>query len=198
MMPLSGCVRLRRLARDGRGVAAVEFALVSVPVVLMLLTLIDLGFRSYLSSQLQGTMDQAARRVTVGGVTTTSITNFVTDRMKRILPGAQVQVVPKSYDDFSQVAKPEPITTDKAPIGTYNAGDCFTDLNGNGIWDSDGGSAGNGGGDDIVYYVATVTYPALMPLRGFLGWPSTETVSATMMMRNQPYSAQPQPVTVCT
>lgn len=191
-------IRLRRLARDRKGVAAIEFALVSVPVVLMLLTLIDLGFRAYLSSQLQGTMDQAARKVTVGGVTTTTITNFVTDRIRRILPGATVQVVPKSYDDFSDVAKPEPITTDTAPIGTYNAGDCFTDLNNNGIWDSDGGSAGNGSGDDIVYYVATVSYPALMPLRRFLGWPTTETVTATMMMRNQPYSAQSQPVTVCT
>ncbi|PZU09205.1 TadE/TadG family type IV pilus assembly protein [Sphingomonas sp.] len=189
---------LRRLAGDRKGLAAVEFGLVSVPVILMLLTLVDLGFRSYIASQLQGTMDQAARKVTIGGVSTSTVSSFVTDRIKRILPGATVLVVPKSYDDFSDVGKPEPITTDTAPLGSYNTGDCFLDLNGNGVWDNDGGTAGNGTGDDIVYYVATVTYPTLMPLGRFLGWGSTETVTATMMMRNQPYAAQPQPATVCT
>lgn len=189
--------RLWRLARDRRGVAAVEFALVSVPLIVMLLALVDLGFRSYIASQLQGTLDQAARRVTIGGVSTTTVKTFVTERIRRILPGADVDVVPKSYDDFSDVGKPEPITTDTAPYGTYNAGDCFLDLNSNGRWDSDGGTSGNGTGDDIVYYVATVRYPALMPLRNFLGWSATERVSATMMMRNQPYAGQPQPTTVC-
>jgi Flp pilus assembly protein TadG len=169
-----------------------------VPLIVMLLGLVDLGFRSYIASQLQGTMDQAARKVTIGGVSTTTVTNFVSDRIRRILPGATVVVVPKSYDDFSDVGKPEPITTDTAPLGVYNAGDCFTDLNANGVWDSDGGQSGNGGGDDIVYYTATVSYPALMPLRKLLGWSATETVSATMMMRNQPYAAQPQPATICT
>lgn len=190
--------RVRGLVRDSRGAAAVEFGLVTVPLIIMLLALVDLGFRSYISSQLQGTMDQAARKVTIGGVSTTTVTNFVSDRIRRILPGATVVVVPKSYDDFSDVEKPEPITTDTAPIGTYNPGDCFTDLNGNGVWNSDGGQSGNGGGDDIVYYTATVSYPALMPLRKLLGWSATETVTATMMMRNQPYAAQPQPATICT
>ncbi|MDO6414678.1 pilus assembly protein [Sphingomonas sp. BIUV-7] len=193
-----GRLRVRRLAGDRTGLAAVEFGLVCVPVIIMLLTLVDLGFRSYIAAQLQGTMDQAARRVTIGGVSTSTVTTFVSDRVHRILPGASVNVVPKSYDDFSDVGKPEPITTDTAPLGTYNAGDCFLDLNGNGAWDSDGGQTGNGTGDDIVYYVATVTYPALMPLRRFLGWSNTETVTATMMMRNQPYSGQAQPVTICT
>jgi Flp pilus assembly protein TadG len=190
--------RIRRLVRDHRGAAAVEFGLVTVPLIVMLLGLVDLGFRSYIASQLQGTMDQAARKVTIGGVSTTTVSNFVSDRIRRILPGATVVVVPKSYDDFSDVGKPEPITTDTAPLGVYNQGDCFTDLNGNGVWDSDGGQSGNGGGDDIVYYTATVSYPALMPLRKLLGWSATETVSATMMMRNQPYAAQPQPATICT
>jgi Flp pilus assembly protein TadG len=190
--------RIRGLVRDRRGAAAVEFGLVTVPLIIMLLALVDLGFRSYISSQLQGTMDQAARKVTIGGVSTTTVSSFVSDRIRRILPGATVVVVPKSYDDFSDVGKPEPITTDTAPIGTYNPGDCFADLNGNGVWDSDGGQSGNGGGDDIVYYTATVSYPALMPLRKLLGWSATETVAATMMMRNQPYAAQPQPATICT
>lgn len=192
-------MRLRtRLAADRRGLAAVEFGLIAVPLVTMLLTLVDLGFRSYIAAQLQGTLDQAARQVTIGGVSTGTIATFVTTRIRRILPGATVTVTPKSYDDFSGVGKPEPITTDTAPLGVYNAGDCFLDLNGNGVWDADGGQSGNGGGDDIVYYTATASYPAIMPLRGLLGWPATEQVTATMMMRNQPYAAQPAALTKCT
>jgi Flp pilus assembly protein TadG len=189
---------MRRLARDEGGITLVEFALVSPVLLMMMLALIDLGFRSYVSMQLQGTLDQAARKVTVGSVTTSSINSFVQQRMTAIIRTATVTVAEKNYDTFSHVGKPEPITTDTAPIGTYNKGDCFLDINGNGTWDSDSAESGTGSGDDVVYYTATVTFPALMPLGRLLGWPSTETVSATMMMRNQPYAAQAQPATVCT
>ena len=189
---------MRRLKQDARGGTLVEFALVSPVLLLMLMALIDMGFRSYVSMQLQGTLDQAARKVTVGGVSTSTISTFVQQRMTAIIRTASVTVTPKNYDDFSNVGKPEPITTDTAPVGTYNKGDCFQDLNGNGVWDSDAGGSGTGSGDDVVYYTAVVTFPALMPLGKLLGWPSTETVSATMMMRNQPYAAQPMPATVCT
>lgn len=188
----------RRLRRDERGVTLVEFGLVSPVLILMLMALIDLGFRSYVGMQLQGTLDQAARKVTVGSVSASTVNSFVQQRMTAIIRTATVAVTEKNYDNFSRVGKPEPITTDIAPIGTYNKGDCFLDLNGNGTWDSDSGASGSGGGDDIVYYTATVSFPALMPLGRLLGWPTTETVSATMMMRNQPYSAQATPPTVCS
>lgn len=184
--------------RNNQGATAVEFALVAPVLFLVMFVLVDLGFRQYLASQLQGSMDQAARSVTVGGVNASTVTNFVRQRVRRILPNATVNVTTKSYDDFSDVGKPEPIVTDTAPLGVFNTGDCFTDLNGNGVWDSDSGATGTGTSDDIVYYSAVVTYPAIMPLGRMLGWPGTETVTASMMMRNQPYATQAQPVVKCT
>ena len=59
------------------------------------------------------------------------------------------------------------------------------------------GTGGTGGGDDIVFYTATATYPEIMPVSALLGWSSTTTLTANMMMRNQPYAAQAQPKTVC-
>jgi len=165
---------------------------------MLTLGLIDLGFRQYMASMLQGAMDQAARQVTIGGASTSTISTFVNNRMKLVLPSSQVQVTPKSYYDFSNVGKPEPITTDTAPLGVFNTGDCFQDLNGNNVWDSDAGASGFGGGDDIVYYTATATYPALVPVGKLFGWSTNETVTATMMMRNQPYAAQRQPLIKCT
>lgn len=188
----------RRLTRVERGATASEFALVAPLLLMLMLGLLDLGFRQYIAAQLQGSLDQAARTVTVGGVSASTVSDFVTTRIHRILPGATVSVTTKNYGDFASVGKPEPITTDTAPLGSYNTGDCFLDENGNGVWDSDSGGSGAGGSDDIVYYSAVVTYPALLPLGRLLGWPSTETVKGSMMMRNQPYASQPQPVTKCT
>jgi Flp pilus assembly pilin Flp len=189
----------RRLASDARGAAAVEYALIMVPLVALLLGLIDLGFRAYVGVVLQGGLNAAARQVTVSNTTTAAqITTLIRTRIKKVLPFANVVVSQSSYDNFSHVGKPEPITTDTAPIGTYNTGDCFLDINGNGVWNADAGTSGTGSSDDIVYYTATVTYTALVPVRALFGTSSTETVAATALFKNQPYASQVEPATVCT
>lgn len=170
-----------------------------MPFIIMMMAMLDLGFREYVSVQLAGALDQSARQVTVGTATTVaSIKTTVTAQIRTILPSATVKVVPSSYDTFSNVGKPEPITTDTAPKGVYNTGDCFQDLNGNGVWDADSGLGGTGGSDDIVYYTATVTYPEILPMRKLLGWPATETVTGTTMMKNQPYASQADPAVICS
>jgi Flp pilus assembly protein TadG len=190
---------LQRLRQDQRGATMVEFAIVATPMVIMMMGMFDLGFREYMSIQLQAALDQSARQVTIGTTTTiATIKASVTKQVQTILPGATVAIVTSSYDTFSYVGKPEPLTTDIAPIGTYNAGDCFSDLNGNGTWNADSGLSGTGGSDDIVYYTATVTYPQLLPMKQLLGWAATETVTGTTMMKNQPYASQPDPATICT
>lgn len=189
---------LRRLVGNARGIAIVEFAIVATPLFIVLLSLVDLGFRQYMQTQLEGTLEQASRKVTIGGVTPATIQTFVTNRMRLILPGTTVTVVPKAYDDFDDVGKPEPITTDTAPLGIYNTGDCFLDLNVNGRWDADSSASGNGSGDDVIYYTATATFPALLPLTRWLGFGSNRVVVSTIAVRNQPFAAQAQPTTVCT
>ncbi len=189
--------RLRRIGGDARAVTTVEFAIVAMPMMLAFLGVVDLGFRQYMGSMLQGVMDQAARRVTVGGVTEASINTFVNTQMRRVLPGSNTVVLPQSYGAFGRVKKAEPITTDVNGNGTVDPGDCFTDLNNNGRRDLDGGAGGYGTGDDIVYYTATSSYPAIMPMRSLIGWADRSEVSATIMVRNQPFAGQAQPATVC-
>lgn len=190
---------LRRLLGEARGATIVEFAIITIPLTVMMCGLFDLGYRQYVAVQLQDALDQAARQVTVGtGTTTAKINQIVTAKIRPVANNATVTVAPVSYDSFAHVGKPEPITTDTAPLGKYNAGDCFLDINGNGVWDADAGETGTGGSDDIVVYTATVTYPAIMPMYGLLGWSKTETVSSTTMMKNQPYASQPEPATICS
>jgi Flp pilus assembly protein TadG len=190
---------LRSVRQDERGATLVEFAIIAAPMLIMMMGMFDLCFREYIGIQLQAALDQSARQVTVGTSTSViTIKSAVTKQVQTILPGATVAIVASSYDAFSHVGKPEPITTDTAPLGSYNKGDCFSDLNGNGFWDADSGLSGTGGSDDIVYYTATVTYPQLLPMKQLLGWAATETVTGTTMMKNQPYASQADPATICT
>lgn len=190
---------LRSLRADRRGATLVEFGIIAVPMIVMMMAMFDLGFRAYIGIQLSGALDQAARQVTVGTTATVAnITSAVRTQVRTILPSATVTVVPSSYNSFVSVGKPEPITTDTAPLGRYNKGDCFQDINGNGLWDADAGLSGTGGSDDIVYYTATVTFPEILPMRKLLGWSATETVTGTTMMKNQPYASQADPVIVCS
>jgi hypothetical protein len=51
-----------------------------------------------------------------------------------------------------------------------------------------------------VVYTAAVTYPHLFPLTVWLGWSARVTISATTILKNQPYTAQQLTTiaTVCT
>lgn len=187
---------LRRL-RDARGVTLVEFALIAPSLCMTLLAFTDFGYRSYVDSVLQGALLQAARSATVGDKTGAQIDQQVNDSLKAFSSGATVTIVKKSYEDFSGVKKPEKITEDTAPIGTYNKGDCFEDANGNGTYDLDQGKGGLGGAEDIVDYEVSITFPRLVPMGGFLGLDNTQTISGSTVLRNQPYAARSSSAIVC-
>lgn len=188
---------LRRLRRDRRGVTAIEFGILIGPLMLIMLATLDLGHRMYVSAVMQGAILEAVRVASIGDKTETQVDQVVKDRMVSLMRADRLSFVRKSYYQFSNVNAAEPLTSDKNGNGSYDAGDCFTDVNGNGNYDTDAAKTGLGGGDDIFYYQVTATYPRLVPLGRMLGWSDTETVQATTMMRNQPYSGQNPPATVC-
>ena len=64
------------------------------------------------------------------------------------------------------------------------------DANENGVWDSDGGSDGQGGAKDIVIIKFTVSYPRLFPLAPMLGWPANVELESNSILANQPYGEQ--------
>jgi hypothetical protein len=183
------------IRRDARGVTVVEFALISPILCMMLLGMLDIGQRMYMASVVQGTLFRAARKATVGDQTAAQIDTFVTDQLKEFSKNATITITKKSYSDFTGVKQLEKITSDTAPVGTYNAGtalvpaDCYEDTNSD--WKRDDkGETGLGDSDDIVYYAVKVDFPRIVPLGKFLGWSNTETVQANTVLRNQPYGAQ--------
>ena len=188
------------LRSDRRGAVLVEFAILAPVMMVMLMGLFDLLYQVYTQSILNGELQKAARDSGIegGAASTSTIDAKVQTMVMKIAPGATFTSTRKSYDSFSEVA-PEPFT-DTNGNGVRDPGECFTDENGNGTWDQDPGAAGQGGASAVTVYTMTATYPRLFPVAGLFGWPTTQTVSATTLLKNQPYATQTTTanVTVCT
>ncbi|WP_240047401.1 TadE/TadG family type IV pilus assembly protein [Sphingomonas panacisoli] len=191
---------LRSLSRNSRGVTAIEFGIVAPVMMLLLMGLSDLAYQIYAQSILNGALQKAGRDATIQGAAnnTTDIDNKVKTMVKKIAANATFVVTRKNYDSFS-VIKPEPFI-DNNSNGVRNPGECYTDINGNGQWDQDPGDDGQGGANDVTLYTMTVTYPRLFPVAGLFGWPSTQTISASTLLKNQPYASQTvvTPKQICT
>jgi len=188
------------LRSDRRGAVLAEFAILAPVMMVMLMGLFDLLYQVYTQSILNGELQKAARDSGIegGAASTSTIDAKVQTMVRKIAPGATFTSTRKSYDSFSEVA-PEPFT-DTNGNGVRDPGECFTDENGNGTWDQDPGAAGQGGASAVTVYTMTATYPRLFPVAGLFGWPTTQTVSATTLLKNQPYATQTTTanVTVCT
>lgn len=180
---------VRRVRQDRRGATVVEFALVLPALCLVILGLLDLGYRSYVASAVQGALFEAARLATVGNVTGDQLDTQIRSRLRPFAAPDDVVITKKSYYDFTKVKKPEVITNDTIPIGEYNDTDCFRDSNGNGRYDLDRGKSGLGGSDDIVHYEIALTYDRFVPI-SMLGGEERVTIRSGTSLRNQPFASR--------
>jgi len=190
---------LRALRGDAGGATIVEFALILPVMCGLLVGVTDLGYRSYVSSIVQGSLHEAARMGTVGGGSTDTIAAHVRTRLRDFSRNATVTVTTRSYTDFTGVRIPETITQDTVPLGQYNPGDCYQDFNGNGQYDLDRGRTGMGGSEDVVFFEVRMVYPRIVPVGSFFGWSDNVTIDQNTVLRNQPYAARNTSVaTRCT
>ncbi len=200
---------IRRLGRDQRGATIVEFAVIAMPMCVLLMGGLELGYNSYVRSTLQGALHDAARVAAVenpilaseGDTVEEQVANMIKDTVAHVAPNAVVDVDQKSYFEFSSIGEPEKLMTDNNGNGKYDASDedCFEDANGNGTFDPDSGKSGtNGGADDVVLYTAKVSAPRILPLDRLVPGVS-EKVEYTLRaaVRNQPYGQQPTAPVIC-
>jgi len=199
-------ITIRKLARDNRGIAAVEFGIIVVPLMIVLLGALDLGYQSYVRAQLQGVLNDVARTATVespdfsgysGASTEEQIENAIEERVNNIARNATYTIEQSSFYEFSGVGDAEKLLTDFNDNGQYDTGDCFEDINNNGTFDLDAGDSGQGGADDVVYYDVTMTMPRIVPVASLIGLSNTYTINARAAVRNQPFADQAIPPTVC-
>lgn len=136
-------------------------------VVLSLLSLgaIEQDHRRQVAAVLDGALEEAIRMAEVDNMPMVAIESRVIRMVHGFAPGATITARLGNVDG---VRRPERIITDTAPLGRYNADDCFQDANGNGHFDPDQGRLG--GAEDIVRLEVTVRYPSSTPLGAIPGW----------------------------
>lgn len=177
--------------RDVRGVAALEFALIAPVLLVLMMGLCELGYQAYVQAVVTGAVQKAGRDNTVQGATFATIDAAVLAQIRAAVPHAAFTSgypLRRNYAQFGDI-EPEPFT-DTNGNGVRDAGECFTDMNANGTWDADSGATGEGGANDVAVYTVSIVYPHLMPINHWMGWGTGLTLTATTILKNQPYASQ--------
>jgi Flp pilus assembly protein TadG len=192
---------LTRLRRDTRGATIIEFAMVSPVMCLLIVGGLDIAHTLYVGAVLQGAVQKASRDATLeSGLDTTvqaRLDHSVRNQVEALAGNATITIKRNYFSDFKDAAANqfEPFTdtngngTCDGPAGS-TPGEPYEDTNNNQRWDRTGGNEGQGGAQDAVAYTVTMSYPRLFPVYGFIGGSDTTSVSATTILRNQPYADQ--------
>lgn len=180
---------LARVLGEERATAAMEFALTAPLFLLVLMGIFDFSMQLYAKSVLSGAVNRAARDAALEGnnASQAAIDANVTTNVKSVFRNATMTYTRLAYDSFSGVNTPEPMTDGNAN-GVRDAGECFTDINGNGSWDTNQGKSGQGGGDEVVLYSAQMRMTRLFPAWKMLGQSQIATINASTVLRNQPFN----------
>lgn len=182
---------LRRLRRERRGAALIEFAFLGPVFLLLLMGIFDYGWQLYARQVLQGAVAEAARGATLetNMESQSALDERVAATVRQVFGGADISFSRKTYDSFEEVGNPEPFRDSMLPLNdAYDEGECFEDINGNGKWDADRGRDGNGGADDVVLYTVSMEFRRVLPVWRMLGESQHKTLTATTVLRNQPFN----------
>lgn len=199
---------LRTVKRDEQGATIVEFGFIALPMVLLLLGGLEMAYQAYARTVLQGALNDAARRAAVENPTFTvegstieeKVENEIKNQVGIVAVNSTITVDMESYFDFSSIGNPEKLMTDNNGNGKYDAedNDCWEDLNGNEQYDTDAGTTGRGGSNDVVFYTANISMPELFPVSKFIGTDPTVDMTLKAAIRNQPYGTQATPAVLCS
>jgi Flp pilus assembly protein TadG len=178
------------------GVSILEFALIAPLVMAMMLGTLDIGHSLFVRATLDGAVQDAARSSSLEGATSLTQQDLIDERVTSIVrelaPDAKVTVSRRYYKTFSTAALARAEVVNEQSPGNLKCdrGESFMDANGNGVWDADGGSDGQGGAKDIVIITFKVSYPRIFPLAAMLGWSANVEMQSDSILANQPYGDQ--------
>ena len=180
-------IPFKRLARDARGAAIVEFALVAPTTILLMMGVFELGHTMYVQSIVNGAMQEAGRDSTIENAQLSAIEDKARNRIGTISPNAEISFKRAFHSSYALIDRYEPFN-DLDGDGRCNNGDPFEDLNGNGIRDRARGQDGQGDARDVVVFQVDVVYKRMFPMPSLSGWSETNTVTGRTLLRNQPFN----------
>lgn len=195
--PLLPSAPLRRLARCRRGATIAEFAIVLPIFILMLMFLFDTGYYIFANSVLGGEVNAVGRNSTLETATDANRTQLDQEleaQVKRLVRNGQMSFKRTAYKSYGRAQAKAESYNDANSNGACDNGESFDDANRNGVRDLDSGQDNGGGARDVVIYTATLTYDRIFPIATLLGWSKNVTMSASTILRNQPFDKQAEPL----
>ena len=174
MRPHSQVWQLNRFHTDPGGAAAVEFALVVLPLVMLIFAILELALVFWLSALMDDALNTAARKIKTGQVTAsteaaaTAFKSVICDEVKLLASDCTTN-----------------LAVDVRTFATLNAIDSSPPMI-NGVVDPAAMTFVPGGPSDVVLVRAYYRWPIFTPgLTMAMG--STRLITATTTFRNEPY-----------
>ena len=184
-----------KLRRNNDGSAAIEFSFTAPLLIMTIVAIMEFSMILFLNASLEGSLRDAARFGSTGyqpaGVNREDvIIQKIQSATLGLVPIDASHVTALAYTDFSEVGQPEPWIDDNPANGSYDVGEAYTDVNGNGQWDADMGTPGLGGACDVVVYRVHTEWRLLLGLlASTIGNPIS--LDASTAVRNEPYGNAP-------
>lgn len=182
----------RGLAADTSGATLPEFGFVAPVFILMLMGVLDMAHTQYTDSLIHGTMQRAARDLTLenAGSRQSDIDARVRAQIEKVVPAnAEITFEKLSHFDFSDIGVPEEVLGGNNDL-RCDPGERYVDDNDNGQFDQDRGKDGIGGARDAVLYTVNVSYPRMFGMATLGGLSEEVRLSASTVLRNQPFDEQ--------
>lgn len=183
---------LRMFLKAQHGTTAIEFAVVAPVLLLLLFGIIEFSMIMLTYNIMEGATSLSARIGSTGYVDASTsraqtIRNAIIARAGSWIDPARLTITAQSYGQFDQIHDPEPFT-DSNHNGVRDGGEAYTDVNGNGQWDSDMGLAGYGNTGDVVVYAVSYPWTILTPFAGpLIGHDGIFTITTHAVTKNEPY-----------
>jgi len=183
----------RRFRNGNDGAIAVEYAFILPVFLAMTIGGFEVGRMYMVNATLEGAVTKSTRIAMTGALPDTYETRdqYISDVVVDLLNSSGVEeginVSMKVYDSFENIGEEEPYV-DSNGNDFYDDGECFTDVNGSGLWDADMGSSGTGGEENIMVMTVDVDLPYMTGYFGkILSGKDSVTLSATTTIRNEPF-----------
>lgn len=179
---------MRRVRLGERGTSTIEFSLLFLPMALIVMGGIEMGYYALCRSSLGSAMQQVARLAATGEYSQSQLDGVVINALDPFgITREEIHSRTRAYANFdSNAVKPEPLTKDINVEDVVDIGDCYIDLNRNGTFSTET----IGGPEDIVNYEVSASYQLLFGLTGplFGAENGVVTMVANTTTKNEPYN----------
>lgn len=183
----------RRFLRCKDGITSLEFAFIVPVFIVLVMGIIEFSMIMFTFAVMESATYSTARLGKTGYTDPelsreAFILQTITERTTGFLDPELLSITATVYANFDDVGAPEPYI-DGNGNDVYDLGESYSDINGNGQWDSDMGSAGYGDANDIVVYTITYPWTIMTPVVStIIG--GVYDVTVRTVVKNEPYDIQ--------